>query len=206
MYYREVFSSAPDNVIVIHLNSTATNSLSFTASFATPENITSSSATSSLVTVTSNNSPEGSLVSVITFEKRMQVILSGGTATASGTTGVKVTNANYATLIISIATSFDNYKDGSSQSPSARNTAILSNVASTDWATLRSRHLASYTPMFSRFSIDLGNVASLSALPTDQRVARNMSTFDPGLVSLFVNLGRSLLIGSSQVSYIPHEI
>jgi hypothetical protein len=55
--------------------------------------------------------------------------------------------------------------------------------------------------LFNRFSIDLGNDAALSALPTDKRVARNMATFDPGLVSLFVNLGRSLLIGSSQVRF-----
>ncbi|KAJ7833883.1 alpha-l-fucosidase [Mycena olivaceomarginata] len=197
-YTREYLSSAPDNVIAIHINSTASNAVSFTASFSTPQTVTSSSATASTVIVTAGNTAEGVLPSAITFEKRMQVILSGGSSAAAGITGITVSNATSATILISISTSFKNYADGSSQSPSARNTAVFSKIASTAWTSLRSRHIAAYTVLFNRFSIDLGNDAALSALPTDQRVARNMATFDPGLVSLFVNLGRSLLIGSSQ--------
>lgn len=200
-YTREYLSSAPDNVIAIHINSTASNAVSFTASFSTPQTVTSSSATASTVIVTAKNTAEGVLPSAITFEKRMQVILSGGSSAAAGTTGITVSNATSATILISISTSFKNYADGSSQSPSARNTAVFSKIASTAWTSLRSRHIAAYTVLFNRFSIDLGNDAALSALPTDQRVARNMATFDPGLVSLFVNLGRSLLIGSSQVRF-----
>ncbi|KAJ7798994.1 glycosyl hydrolase family 65, N-terminal domain-containing protein [Mycena olivaceomarginata] len=200
-YTREYLSSAPDNVIAIHINSTASNAVSFTASFSTPQTVTSSSATASTVIVTAGNTAEGVLPSAITFEKRMQVILSGGSSAAAGITGITVSNATSATILISISTSFKNYADGSSQSPSARNTAVFSKIASTAWTSLRSRHIAAYTVLFNRFSIDLGNDAALSALPTDQRVARNMATFDPGLVSLFVNLGRSLLIGSSQSKY-----
>jgi alpha-L-fucosidase 2 len=189
--------SRPDNVFVVHLNSSAARSLNFTAWLVTPLTAVNNTATATTLVLNGKNSAEGVLPAAMTFQISSKLILTDGTSTASGNT-LHVTGASSATIIISVASSFIDYKDGSSGNPAKRNSDYFNAVSSTDVNTLRKRHLQTYQSSFDRFSIDLGNNEKLSALPTDQRVALNMSTVDPGLISLFINYARSLSIGSSQ--------
>jgi len=142
------------------------------------------------------NSGENGKSGVMTYQVRAQVYTDGGSSTTSNN-AISVSGANSATIILGIATSFNNYRDGSGANPDSRNSATFSALPSTNFDTLFSRHRSIWQGFFNRFSIDLGNVQSLSSLATDVRVQRAMSTTDLGLISLFVNYGRALLIGSS---------
>lgn len=195
-FNREVFASIADNVIVAYVNASTSGGLTFTHSLNTPQTVTSNVATTTGITMTARNSAEGGLASVMTYQVATKLVLNGGSAAVSGSS-IRVTGANSATIIVSIATSFNSYKDGSGGNPASRNSAILGALPSSDINVLRQNHLNTYQAIFNRFSIDLGNNASLTALPTDQRISQGMATVDPGLISLFVNYGRAMLIGSS---------
>jgi alpha-L-fucosidase 2 len=65
------------------------------------------------------------------------------------------------------------------------------------WEELRRAHVADHAALFGGMKIDLGT-SPASALPTDQRIAGGEGGEDPSLAALYVQYGRYLLIGSSR--------
>lgn len=77
-------------------------------------------------------------------------------------------------------------------------TACISNVVEAlknSWETLLARHIADYRDLFDRTSLRMWPDAS--DIPTNERI---QSRRDPGLVALYHNFGRYLLISSSRDS------
>jgi len=73
----------------------------------------------------------------------------------------------------------------------------LAAVAGKSWDELESAHVAEHQRLFRRLRIDLGRTPAAD-LSTDRRIAANGSTRDPGLVALYVQYGRYLMIASSR--------
>ncbi|KAF8661368.1 hypothetical protein AX16_001462 [Volvariella volvacea WC 439] len=196
-FQRTAFVSRPLNVMVVRLTASANNALSFSANLGTPTSVISNSATTSSLTLTARNTAGGNgIAGVLTYQVRTRIILEGGSITTSGSS-VTISNANAVTFVLGAASSFQKYNDVSGN-PSSKLDAVFSSVPSSfNYASVLSAHIADYQSMFNRFSIDLGSNSSLSALPTNQRVARGMNPVDTGLISLFINFGRYLLISSS---------
>ena len=89
--------------------------------------------------------------------------------------------------------SFDRSRD-----PVAVSNGILTAAAARDARQLMREHLAEYMPRFARFDLRIGEAAA-SMIPTDQRLQRvRDGAADPGLVALYVQYGRYLLLASSR--------
>ncbi len=74
-----------------------------------------------------------------------------------------------------------------------------------DWDELRQSHLNSYGPVYQRVSLDLGE--SHDELPTDERLARlRAGEPDNGLLALYFNFGRYLLLSSSRPGGLPANL
>jgi len=196
-FQRTAFVSRPLNLMVVHLTASSKDALSFQANLSTPTPVISNTATSNSLVLNARNTAAGNgIPGALTYQVRTRIILDGGSITTSGQS-VTISNANSVTFVLGIASSFQKY-DNVSGDPSAKLDTLFNTIPSSfDYASVLASHIADYQSMFNRFSIDLGSNSSLSSLPTDQRVARGMNPVDNGLITLFINFGRYLLISSS---------
>lgn len=191
-YRREIFASHPAHVMVVRLTASRPGSLSFDASLKSAH-----TAADVRATPAGEISLTGAVeASAIRYQARLRVEAQGGSLQASPEGGIMVKNADSATLILTGATNFRNYKDVSAD-PAARNDAVLAAVRSQSFEQLRDAHLADYQRLFRRVSLSLG-ASPAAALPTDQRIAGFARGSDPALVTLLFQYGRYLMIASSR--------
>ena len=138
--------------------------------------------------------------SAIRFQARLLVNAEGGRQEAPGV----VSGADSATLILSGATNFQNYKDVS-EDPERRNRATLAAARGKTCAGLRAAHIADHQRLYRRVALDLGSTPA-AALPADQRIAAFAAGNDPQLVALLFQYGRYLLIASSRAGGQPANL
>ncbi|MBE2280050.1 MAG: glycoside hydrolase family 95 protein, partial [Ignavibacteriaceae bacterium] len=219
-YTRECFVSAPDQVIVVRLSADQPGKISCTATLESlhPAQLTDNGAQSlsiagrapSHVVPNYDNMPNPIVYTAdggIAFDLRLQAIAEGGQVTASAQ-GVRVENADAATLILAAGTSFNGYQNAPSQSkivPSARAAHDLAAASQQPYATLRARHEADYGALFGRVTLDLGTTAA-AQLPTDERIRQWHDHDDPHFVTLLFQYGRYLLISSSRPGSQPANL
>ena len=180
-FYRELFASAPDQVIVIRLTASRPGQVSFTCTFASPHTnrAVTASGTDLLMHVNvTQQAPSYTLPSVVQFACRLRVIAEGGTVNADGD-AVSVTAADAVTLLLSVASNVVNYEDVSAD-PEAIVADHLAAAAAKGYAALRASQLADYQPLFQRVALDLGSTWKTN-LPTSQRIKRVGEGDDPQL-------------------------
>ncbi|HET9269539.1 MAG TPA: glycoside hydrolase family 95 protein, partial [Vicinamibacterales bacterium] len=199
-YTREVFASAPDDVIVVRLTANRPGQISFEARLQTPQRATvEATAAGDLVMRGVNGDGRGTtadgraMTGALRFEARVRIVAAGGTRTASGD-AVVVRGADSVTLLIAAATSYRRFDDVSGD-PGARVASALDAAGRQSIDTLRAAHVRDYQQLFNRVTLDLG--PSLPA-PTDERVRGFARGGDPGLAALYFHYGRYLLIASSR--------
>lgn len=117
---------------------------------------------------------------------------------------IKITNADEATLYLTAATNFKNYHDVSGD-PEAVCRGRISNADKKPFDEIRSAHISDYQHYFNTFSVNFGETTA-SPLPTDERIAKFHEASDPGLISLFMQYGRYLLISSSRAGGQPANL
>jgi len=145
--------------------------------------------------------PEGT-----TFDLRVRVSADGGRIVAGGAT-VRAEKANSVTLLVSAATSFNGPtkspgREGRDPAPLAE--APLKASATVAYSDLLTRHVADYQKLFQRVALDLGTAPAAETLTTDARLARfAQGAADPGLSTLLYQYGRYLLISSSRPGGTP---
>ncbi len=190
-YKREIFASYPAKSVVVRLSASKPGSITF-------ETTLKSAHTASQISST----PAGELSmsgavedSAIHYEARLKVEAQGGTR-APGNGRIAIAKADTATLILTGATNFKNYKDVTAN-PAERNTAVLAAERGKSFDALRAEHIGDYQRLFHRVSLDLGTTDS-AKLPTDRRIAAFAKGSDPALVALLFQYGRYLMIGSSR--------
>ena len=189
-YRREVLASYPAQVIVVRLTADKPGSVSFTA------RLQSAHPGSPHVQPSGQISLEGGVEGgAIRFEARLSLDHDGGGVRTNGT-DVTIDGANSATLILTGATNFQNYRDVSAD-PKQRNDRVMAAVSGKSYDVLRAEHVADYQRLFRRVSIDLGTSAA-AALPTDERIRGFATGRDPQLVALVFQYGRHLMIASSR--------
>lgn len=118
----------------------------------------------------------------------------GGIALKEGRLVVK--NADAVTVYLAAATNFINYQDVSGN-PSALCKSALQPIGEKDFAKVETAHLEDYHRLFNAFTIRLGG-SNRTDLPTDERIRQYSATADPGLLSLYMQYGRYLLIAASR--------
>ncbi|WP_211592595.1 glycosyl hydrolase family 95 catalytic domain-containing protein [Microbispora sp. H10836] len=202
-YKREVLASAPDQVIAIRLTADKAGSITFSATFDSPQRTTRSSPDGTTVALDGVSGDQRGLSGKVRFLALARAVADGGSVSSSGGT-LQVRGANSVTVLISIGSSYVNYKDvsGDYQGIARR---YLDAADDRTYDDLRSRHVADYQRLFGRTTLDLGRTAAADQ-PTDVRIAQHANTNDPQLSVLLFQFGRYLLISSSRPGTQPANL
>ncbi|RYY21393.1 MAG: glycoside hydrolase family 95 protein [Cytophagaceae bacterium] len=193
-YKRELFSSLPDQVVVVHLTASQPGRISCQVGEETLVKYGLHAEGNQLILDGTGNEHEGQ-PGQIKFQTRVQVVAEGGRVVAEEK-GLRIEGANSATLYISIGTNFNNYHDVSGDA-AQRATAYLTKAVSKKYDQALADQVAAYRHYFDRVSLNLG-VTAAAQKPTDVRLANFASGQDPALAALYFQYGRYLLITSSQ--------
>lgn len=212
-YTREVFSSAPDQALVVRLACDQPGQLSFHATLTRSQDSQTTTAAPDRVILRGeaiahtnfwmrgNLTPERLKAerdqlepTGVKFRAVLRAVNEGGQVELSGTDLI-VSKANAVTLLIVAST------DYSGGDPAAACAQYLASAAK-PYSALKTAHLADHEKLFRRVELELAPPASdpsVETLPTDERLARiTKGLDDPGLSALYFQFGRYLLMGSSR--------
>jgi alpha-L-fucosidase 2 len=194
-YTREVFASHPDRVLVVRLTADRRNALAFRVSLDSPhaaKSLRTEGQVQTLTVAVKHGALKG--VAVVRVE-------TDGTVRGAPD-GLSVADAGEATIYLAAATNFVSYRDVSGDAD-GRAGGDLARLDGKSFDRIRKDHIADYRALYDRFDIDLGS-SGREGLPMDRRLrAFNESPDDPGLVGLYVQYGRYLLIASSRPGTMP---
>jgi alpha-L-fucosidase 2 len=209
-FTREVFSSYPHQVIVVHLSSSKPGQLTFSAKLTSPHEDTgtlavdkSTLALRGRLRAYTQNRTKTKRPSVLRFEARLRAKSRGGRLTVDSEK-IDIQGADEATLILTAATSYENFTDVSAD-PAHRCKEVMKTVGNKNYQTLRRTHIADHRRLFRRVNLDLGT-AQAREQPTDQRIENFAIQDDPQLVELYFQFGRYLLIACSRPGSQPANL
>jgi alpha-L-fucosidase 2 len=134
------------------------------------------------------------------FAARLEVLSTDGQLQVAGQS-LRVEGAGELVLAISAATGFrghDKVPDLPLEQVLARVREPLAAARSYGYDALRLAHLADHQSLYRRMSLELDSAGAMRDLPTDKRLTANQWQADPGLVALYLNFSRYLLIASSR--------
>jgi alpha-L-fucosidase 2 len=222
-FTREVFASAPDQVIAVRLTASQPGKLTFTVRADSPLRSKSETIPENTLRLTgkapSHVEPSylGPKEDAVLYDERagygmlfqalVRVLPKGGAASASEGQ-VRVESANSVVILLSAGTGFRGYNkapDGSAAGIHDRCARTLEAAAGMSWNKLLDRHVAEYAALFRRTSLSLGAAAAMD-VPTDERVRRAAGHDDPSLAALYFQFGRYLLISSSRPGTQPANL
>jgi len=202
-YTREVFVSAPDNVIVIHISGNKENSISANLSMTREKDAEITAQGNSLLMtgqiVDKETKEEGPGGKHIKFAAKLVVLNNGGSVSAKNNE-LKIDNADKLTILLTAATDYNLAKLNFDRSINPVNICgnIISEATAKSFSSIKNAHTADYSEIFKRVQFDLGG-NELDTIPTDKRLeAVKKGAEDPGLITLYYQYGRYLLIGSSR--------
>ena len=228
-YKREVFSSAPDQVIVVRVSSDKPHALNATLSFdgelqksvaavsdrrlvmtgKAASHIAGAGHPNSEKPVTLSDTPGDGMY----FVTMLDVLVDGGSSKAAkderGAGTLTIAGASSFTIFVNVATGyrgFQNVPDLTIEQITAKCSGPLEKATKVAYATLRARHVADHQRLFRRTSLRLPSAGADSAhLPTNERV-RNYKPEDAALLALYFQYGRYLLISSSRPGSQPANL
>jgi len=197
-FKRETFASFPDNVIVMKIFADKPHTINCNVSLDIPailSKVTTDKKNGYIIAEATPKDQEG-LTSEIKYAIVIKPVVKDGSIKVEDK-NISISAASNVTFYVSIATNFKNYHQLDSADPVAEAIRILKPASRKPYAELKADHIRHYQKYFNRVRLNLGKT-SASNFPTDERVRRFDSTFDPELVSLYFQFGRYLLISSSQ--------
>ena len=221
-FTREMFSSAPDQVIIIRLRASQPRALTFSVGvhhelkFTTQLTDDNELVLKGKARITNderrNPKPfifEDSLhQDGMRFQFRIKAMSKDGVVSHSDSM-LTISNATEAILYVSAATSYNGInkypdKDGKDEEKIAR--TFLESSLQKDYKKLLENHIKDFQKYFNRVVLSL-NDSSVNEQPTDKRLADYRITGnDPGLEELYFQFGRYLLISSSRPGGIPANL
>lgn len=221
-YTRQVFSSAPDQVIVIRLTSTKPKALNFSVGVQHELKFSRElTANKELVLkgkARITNDERRSMKPLIyedslgcdgmRFQYRIKAVAAGATI-VTGDSTLNISNATDVVLYVSAATSYNGYdkcpiKEGKDEEKEALR--FLHAATKKSFNQLLTAHSLDYQKYFNRVTLSLTDVRS-NDKPTDKRLADYKQTGnDKGLEELYFQFGRYLLISSSRPGGIPANL
>jgi alpha-L-fucosidase 2 len=212
-FTREVFASAVDQTIAIHLTASEQGKINFETELRGVRN----SAHSNYATDYFRMDAEGTdelilrgksadylgIEGKLRFEARLKVKSEGGSTSIQGTR-INVKDATSVTLYFVAATNFVNYKDVSGdEKQKVKN--HLEQLDHKNYQHIKEDAINDYRQFFNRVKLDLP-ITENSYLPTDERMVEIQTSPDPQLASLTYQFGRYLLISSSRVGTQPTNL
>lgn len=203
-YHREVFSSIPDQVIVVRITAGQKKKISFSvtlrgvrnqdhSNYATDYFHMNAEGNNRLI-LTGKSADYLGVKGQLKYEAVLKAVCEDGTMKIEGDY-LEINNATSVTLYLVAATNFVNYKDVSADEH-ARVENYLKGFQHKSYDDIRSSQIAAYQKFFNRVSLQLPKTDQ-SFLPTDQRLKNNITAPDPALSALAYQFGRFVLITSS---------
>lgn len=204
-YQREMFVSAPDQVMVLHLQADRAGALNFVVHLSRAER--------AQVQVEGDNGllmqgqlDSGGSGAGLTFAAQLRVVAPAADMRAEGD-GIRIQGARDVTLLITEATDYDGFAGRHTADPLAASASDLQRVASRSVADLHAAHMADFRPWFDSVSLQLGSPqATRQQMPTDARLQAYVDGGDPGLAALYFQYARYLLISSSRPGGLPANL
>ena len=200
-YTREHFASAVDQVIVIRITADKPSSISFDAQLRRGKYIEKIQkiAYDSIMLRGNTGGEEG-----ISFSTIVRAIARGGKVCTIGE-NLLVEDADEVVLLLSAATTFRNedYIDVCER--------YIDNAAGRSYEDLLQDHVKDYQALFNRMELNLQGLndraEELETLPIDERLKRVREGKDDfGLISLYFQFGRYLLISCSRPGTLPANL
>ena len=213
-FTREVFSSFPDQVVVVRLTCDRPGQISFRAALDSRlQHGTAAAGADTLVldgrcpTHISHDKNEpvryadGRGGEGMSFDLRVRALPEGGSVACDGQ-ALTVTGADAVTLIVAAGTSFNGFDKSpvrEGRDPAVAPARDLAAAQARAYSDLLARHEADHRRLFRRVSLDLGRSPPYTLRPTDERLRRFAAgEADPQLAELLFQYGRYLLIASSR--------
>ncbi|HTU03230.1 MAG TPA: glycoside hydrolase family 95 protein, partial [Candidatus Sulfotelmatobacter sp.] len=203
-FRREAFISRPDQVLVVRITASRPGQLSFSVGMDSPQAGTHVEKTAGDTLqlagqIQPRENPAWSWTGSwkepgMRFAAVLKVLSEGGSVHAAGDR-LEIADANAVTILFSNATSFRNYHDISGDAVGGAQEYVR-RAAAESYEQLRRRHVDDFQRLFSRAELRLGE--DRSGETTDRRLSRFGETDDPGLLALYFEFGRYLLISSSR--------
>ncbi len=200
---REVFASAPDQVIVMRLTADTEGAVSFSAAFSSPQRTSTSSQDGTTIALDGVSGDARGIAGSVRFLALARVVAEGGSVTSSGGT-LRVSGATAVTLLVSVGTSYVDYRTVNGDYQAIARSRLTA-AQSSPHDTLRARHVSDHRALFDRVTIDLGRTSAADQ-PTDVRIAQHGSVSDPQFAALLFQYGRYLLIASSRPGSQPANL
>jgi alpha-L-fucosidase 2 len=196
-FTREVFASAPDQVIVVRLTADRPGQMTFSTWIDRVQDATTEIAGQDRLDLVGQLGGGRGLA----FQASVKILPEGG-RTETYIERIAVDGANAATLVLAAATSF---RGGQPRDIVQRQLAA---AAAKPYAQLRTDHIADHQRLFRRVALTLADVGSdARLLPTDERLERvKAGGADAGLDALYFQYGRYLLIASSRPGDLPANL
>ena len=214
-FLREIFSSAPDQVIVIRISADRPGAVSFTAALEGARNQTHSNYGTDYfqmdgvapngLRLTGKSSDYLGIEGRLRYQADLVARAEGGSLEVGRRT-LTVNHADAVTLVFAAATNFVNYHDVSGD-PAAQVARVLEQAGTRSYPELKRAHEAEHQQWFRRVELQLGTgLPEADTLPTDLRIKRFATAPDPGLAALYYQFGRYLLIASSRPGTEPANL
>ncbi|HEU4603002.1 MAG TPA: glycoside hydrolase family 95 protein, partial [Steroidobacteraceae bacterium] len=201
-FVREVFASAPDQLIVIRLSADRPRRIHTAVSFTTPQNASIRHEGDDTLVMSGMGPDENGVQGKIKFTSRVKVVQRGGSRSV-GDASINIAGADELVLYVAIATNYKRFDDLSGD-PDAI-TAQQLKQAQLGYDELKRRHVNDYANLFGRVTLDLtGNEAGFT--PTDERIRKSGYRVDPALSALYFQYGRYLLVSSSRPGTQPANL
>lgn len=212
-YTREIFASAPDQVIVIRITADRPNSIYCKVNLRGVRNQAHSNYgtdyfrmdtySSDGLILTGKSADYMGIQGKLKYEARIKAKSEGGTLQTDGVDLI-IDRANAVTLYFAAATNFINYKDVSAD-PHLRVETQLKKINGKSFQIIKDAAIADYKKYYDRVSMTLP-IHENSYLPINERINKIQTQPDPALSALSYNFGRYLMISSSRPGTQPANL
>ncbi len=230
-YKREIFTSAPDSVMVVHITASKPGMITLDVSLqsllvnkvsAVGSNQLNLSGKAPARVDPSYYNKEGrnpiqqedlAGCNGMRFQTIVKAVPEGGSIVAD-TQGIHIKDATSVTIYLTAATSFNGFDkcpDSEGKDEKLLSSRYLANAEKRQYDDLKSRHITDYRSYFDRVSLFLPNRQSSKAvndrLPSDLRLKLySYGNYDPEMEALFFQYGRYLLISCSRPGSAPANL
>ena len=204
-FERKVFSSYPDQVLVIHLTASEKGSISFTCGMNRPERYETLASGDQLIM--RGQMTDGKGGGGMKYITRLKPLARGGTVIWEDST-FTVRDADAVTLLLTAATSYrqqyPTYEGNDYEGISLEN---LNRAEQKTYARLMKDHTADFQGLMQRVDFDITPAVDPDTIPVDIRLERFRETgSDDRLAELYFQYGRYLLVSSSRKGSLPANL
>ncbi|MEN8122879.1 MAG: glycoside hydrolase family 95 protein, partial [Bacteroidota bacterium] len=202
-FTREVFTSSPDNVVVIHISADKPGEINTSIALQRQKDAQVKAENNQLIMtgqiIDDSTKAQGAGGEHMKFASKLLAINKGGELITNDTT-LQVKNTDELFILYTAATDYNLEKLNFDRTinPLSICNDILVKAKEKDYLKIKESHIKEHSPIFNRVQINLGG-EHLSSIPTDVRLdSVKKGAEDPALIALYFQYGRYLLMGSSR--------